>query len=128
MKYVQLTSLFIAVMACTVAINSANARSVFDGPQSVTTQTIGGSCSSAVSFGVEIRDGIVLGYGGECARPRSSQRCRAGERIRGRSVCERQRTAYARIRQRRVAGPRLSRLLRRALGGAAALTLLAARA
>ncbi len=92
MKYVQLTSLFIAVMACTVAINSANARSVFDGPQSVTTQTIGGSCSSAVSFGVEIRDGIVLGYGGECARPRSSQRCRAGERIRGRSVCERQRT------------------------------------
>ena len=70
MKYVQLTSLFIALMACTVAVNSANARTVFDGPWSVTIQTIGGSCTSAVSFGVEIRDGIVLGYGDANVRGR----------------------------------------------------------
>ena len=63
MKHVQFTSLFIAVMACTVAINSASARTVFDGPWSVTIQTIGGSCSSGASFGIEIRDGILLGYG-----------------------------------------------------------------
>jgi len=116
-------------MACTVAINSANARSVFDGPQSVTTQTIGGSCSSAVSFGVEIRDGIVLGYGDANVRGRVARNgavrvsVSAGDQYASGSG-----RAYARIRQRRVAGPRLSRLLRRAQGGAAALTLLAARA
>ena len=70
MKHVQLTFLFIAVMACTVAINSANAHSVFDGPWSVTIQTIGGSCSSAVNIGVEIRDGIVLSYGDANVRGR----------------------------------------------------------
>ena len=70
MKHVQFTSLFIAVMACTVAINSANARSVFDGLWSVTIQTMGGTCSSAVSFGFEIRDGIVLGYGDANVRGR----------------------------------------------------------
>jgi len=59
-----------AVVACTVAINRTNARSAFDGAWSVIIQTIGGSCSSGISFGFEIRDGIVLGYGDANVRGR----------------------------------------------------------
>jgi hypothetical protein len=66
LKHVQLTSLFIAVIACTVAVSSTDARMVFDGPWSVTIQTIGGSCSS----GFEIHDGIVLGCGDANVRGR----------------------------------------------------------
>lgn len=70
MKHIQLTCVLTAVLACTVAINRTDARSAFDGPWNVSIQTVGGSCSSGLSFAVEIRDGIVLGYGDANVRGR----------------------------------------------------------
>jgi hypothetical protein len=52
------------------AADSAYARSSFDGPWTVQIMTERGACDSGSSFGLEIRDGAVRGYGGFDVRGR----------------------------------------------------------
>jgi hypothetical protein len=44
--------------------DNASAGTPYDGPWNVTIMTQRGACDSGVSFGVDIRDGVVRGSGG----------------------------------------------------------------
>jgi hypothetical protein len=53
-----------AAIAAATAADAAYARTSFDGPWNVQIMTQRGECDSGVGFGVDIRDGLVHGYGG----------------------------------------------------------------
>ena len=59
----------VAIVAATAA-DTAYARTSFDGPWNVQITTQRGACDSGSSFGVQIRDGAVFGYGGFDVRGR----------------------------------------------------------
>jgi hypothetical protein len=63
MRLLAPTGVLSAVVTFTVATNGALARTPYDGPWNVSITTLRGACNSGVGFGVEIRDGVVYGYG-----------------------------------------------------------------
>jgi hypothetical protein len=58
-------SVFAAMIAATLpaASISALAANLYDGAWHVNITTTGGTCSSGVGFNVQVRNGIVYGYG-----------------------------------------------------------------
>jgi hypothetical protein len=63
----------LAALTLAGAGDGAFARTPYDGPWNVSITTLRGACNSGVGFGVEIRDGIVYGYGGFDVRGRVSR-------------------------------------------------------
>jgi len=66
MKSMSFSPAFAAVVAiaAVTAADAAHARTSFDGPWNVQIMTQRGECDSGLGFGVDIRDGVVNGYGG----------------------------------------------------------------
>ncbi len=56
--------LALAAAALLASAATATAATPYDGPWNVTITTQRGECDSGVGFGVDIRDGVVHGYGG----------------------------------------------------------------
>jgi hypothetical protein len=60
----QASTLAIAgAVAVTVAIGSARAANPYDGSWQVTITTTRGACDSGSGFGLQVRNGVVYGYG-----------------------------------------------------------------
>jgi hypothetical protein len=55
------------------AAGTASAGTPYDGPWNVTITTQRGECDSGLGFGVDIRDGVVHGYGGVAVSGRVSR-------------------------------------------------------
>jgi hypothetical protein len=72
MKSISFSPVLTAVVAiaAATAADAAYARTSFDGPWNVQIMTQRGACDSGSSFGVQIRDGAVFGYGGFDVRGR----------------------------------------------------------
>ena len=69
MSFSPVLTAVVAIAAATAA-DAAYARTSFDGPWNVQIMTQRGACDSGSSFGVQIRDGAVFGYGGVDVRGR----------------------------------------------------------
>jgi hypothetical protein len=54
----------IAAATCLAAIDAARAANPYDGNWHVQITTVRGTCTSGAGFGLQIRDGVVYGYGG----------------------------------------------------------------
>jgi hypothetical protein len=54
----------VAAMTFAAAVDSARAANPYDGAWHVQITTVRGTCTSGAGFGLQVRNGVVNGYGG----------------------------------------------------------------